>query len=177
MWELSPLNTHAKVTFSPLMCNVQSPLHICGLTRAHTHTPVMFLLISLFYNQFEKKKEKKKVSTSCLQQEVENFKKLSVISQDEFDTLTPKVAVDPDQEVPSLPAAGELRRQARLPGVNVCGELTLDVAHCQCPARRKWLARCPKRCRNRPLPTSPGPRGHRAPQGARTPPRHRAFTP
>uniref|UniRef100_A0A8C4INR1 La ribonucleoprotein 1B n=1 Tax=Dicentrarchus labrax TaxID=13489 RepID=A0A8C4INR1_DICLA len=34
----------------------------------------------------------------CSKQEVENFKKLNVISKDEFDTLTPKVPVDPNQE-------------------------------------------------------------------------------
>nr|XP_043903461.1 la-related protein 1B isoform X4 [Solea senegalensis] len=36
-------------------------------------------------------------------QEVETFKKLNVISKDEFDTLTPKVPVDPNQEVPPPP--------------------------------------------------------------------------
>lgn len=41
-----------------------------------------------------------------LQQEVENFKKLNVISQDEFDTLTPKVPVDGTQEVPRPPMPG-----------------------------------------------------------------------
>lgn len=41
-----------------------------------------------------------------LQQEVENFKKLNVISQDEFDTLTPKVPVDSTQEVPRPPMPG-----------------------------------------------------------------------
>ncbi|XP_060735012.1 la-related protein 1B isoform X4 [Tachysurus vachellii] len=35
--------------------------------------------------------------------EVENFKKLNVISQDEFDTLTPKLPLDPNQEVPPPP--------------------------------------------------------------------------
>ncbi|XP_037551105.1 la-related protein 1B isoform X2 [Nematolebias whitei] len=35
--------------------------------------------------------------------DVENFKKLNVISKDEFDTLTPKVPVDPNQEVPPPP--------------------------------------------------------------------------
>ncbi|XP_060790770.1 la-related protein 1B isoform X2 [Neoarius graeffei] len=35
--------------------------------------------------------------------EVENFKKLNMISQDEFDTLTPKLPVDPNQEVPPPP--------------------------------------------------------------------------
>ncbi|XP_035388921.1 la-related protein 1B isoform X2 [Electrophorus electricus] len=35
--------------------------------------------------------------------EVENFKKLIVISQDQFDTLSPKPPVDPDQEVPPPP--------------------------------------------------------------------------
>lgn len=41
-----------------------------------------------------------------LQQEVENFKKLNVISQDEFDSLSPKVPVDNSQEVPPLPMPG-----------------------------------------------------------------------
>ncbi len=40
------------------------------------------------------------------QQEVENFKKLNMISKDEFDTLTPKVPVDPNQEVPPPPMSG-----------------------------------------------------------------------
>eukprot|EP00066_Takifugu_rubripes_P029253 XP_011618519.1 PREDICTED: la-related protein 1B isoform X1 [Takifugu rubripes] len=35
--------------------------------------------------------------------DAENFKKLNVISQDEFETLTPKVPVDHNQEVPALP--------------------------------------------------------------------------
>lgn len=42
----------------------------------------------------------------CFQPEVENFKKLNVISQDEFDTLTPKVPIDPNQEVPTPPMPG-----------------------------------------------------------------------
>lgn len=42
----------------------------------------------------------------CLLQEVENFKKLNVISQDEFDTLSPKVPVDSNQEVPPPPMPG-----------------------------------------------------------------------
>lgn len=40
------------------------------------------------------------------QQEVENFKKLNVISQDEFETLAPKMPVDQNQEVPPLPMPG-----------------------------------------------------------------------
>lgn len=47
------------------------------------------------------------VLVMCLLQEVENFKKLNVISQDEFDTLSPKVPVDPNQEVPPPPMPGE----------------------------------------------------------------------
>lgn len=43
----------------------------------------------------------------CLQPEAENFKKLNVISQDEFDTLSPKVPIDPNQEVPTPPMQGE----------------------------------------------------------------------
>lgn len=44
---------------------------------------------------------------SCvLQQEVENFKKLNVISQDQFDTLAPKVPAGPNQEVTPASMAG-----------------------------------------------------------------------
>lgn len=37
---------------------------------------------------------------------MENFKKLNVISKDEFDTLTPKVPVEPNQDVPPPPMPG-----------------------------------------------------------------------
>lgn len=37
---------------------------------------------------------------------METFKKLNVISQDEFDTLAPKVPVDNSQEVPCPPMPG-----------------------------------------------------------------------
>lgn len=40
---------------------------------------------------------------SPLQQEVENFKKLNLISKEEFDNLTPEHAIDPNQEVPPGP--------------------------------------------------------------------------
>lgn len=53
----------------------------------------------------------------CVQPEVENFKKLNVISQDEFDTLTPKVPIDPNQEVPTPPMQGESRSDARAFGM------------------------------------------------------------
>lgn len=38
-----------------------------------------------------------------LQQEVENFKKVNMISREQFDTLTPEPPVDPNQEVPPGP--------------------------------------------------------------------------
>lgn len=41
-----------------------------------------------------------------LQQEAENFKKLNVITQDEFDTLSPKVPVDNSQDAPLPPTPG-----------------------------------------------------------------------
>lgn len=34
---------------------------------------------------------------------MENFKKLNVISQDEFETLTPKLPIDTTQEIPPPP--------------------------------------------------------------------------
>lgn len=40
---------------------------------------------------------------STLQQEVENFKKVNMISREQFDTLTPEPPVDPNQEVPPGP--------------------------------------------------------------------------
>lgn len=38
-----------------------------------------------------------------LQQEVENFKKVHLISREQFDCLTPEPPVDPNQEVPPGP--------------------------------------------------------------------------
>uniref|UniRef100_A0A8C6LSX5 La ribonucleoprotein 1B n=1 Tax=Nothobranchius furzeri TaxID=105023 RepID=A0A8C6LSX5_NOTFU len=38
--------------------------------------------------------------------DAENFRKINVISKDEFDTLTPKVPIDPNQEVPPPPMSG-----------------------------------------------------------------------
>ena len=39
----------------------------------------------------------------CEQLEVENFKKVHLITKEEFDCLTPEPPVDPDQEVPPGP--------------------------------------------------------------------------
>lgn len=47
--------------------------------------------------------EKFEPEYSQIQQEVENFKKVNMISQDQFDTLTPEPPVDPNQEVPPEP--------------------------------------------------------------------------
>uniref|UniRef100_A0A1A8MS00 La ribonucleoprotein domain family, member 1B n=2 Tax=Nothobranchius pienaari TaxID=704102 RepID=A0A1A8MS00_9TELE len=44
--------------------------------------------------------------------DAENFRKLNVISKDEFDTLTPKVPIDPNQEVPPPPMS--VAREAEL---------------------------------------------------------------
>lgn len=37
---------------------------------------------------------------SLIQQEIENFKKLNLISKEEFDNLAPESIADPTQEVP-----------------------------------------------------------------------------
>uniref|UniRef100_A0A1A8EBM8 La ribonucleoprotein domain family, member 1B n=1 Tax=Nothobranchius kadleci TaxID=1051664 RepID=A0A1A8EBM8_NOTKA len=49
--------------------------------------------------------------------DAENFRKLNVISKDEFDTLTPKVPIDPNQEVPPPPmsVASEAELAVSLP--------------------------------------------------------------
>lgn len=41
--------------------------------------------------------------TFILQQEVENFKKVHLISREQFDCLTPEPPIDPNQEVPPGP--------------------------------------------------------------------------
>ena len=48
------------------------------------------------------------VCVRVLWQEVGSYKKISVISQDEFDTRAPKPPVDPNQEVPQIPRSGDL---------------------------------------------------------------------
>lgn len=40
---------------------------------------------------------------SLIQQEIENFKKLNLISKEEFDNLAPEPIADPAQEVPPGP--------------------------------------------------------------------------
>ena len=45
-----------------------------------------------------------------LQQEVENFKKVHLITREEFDCLTPEPPVDPNQEVPPGPPKGQLSK-------------------------------------------------------------------
>lgn len=55
----------------------------------------------LYYYEQDLWKEEEQIE--CSKQDVENFKKLNVISKDEFDTLTPKVPVDSNQEVPPPP--------------------------------------------------------------------------
>nr|XP_015824881.2 la-related protein 1B isoform X2 [Nothobranchius furzeri] len=49
--------------------------------------------------------------------DAENFRKINVISKDEFDTLTPKVPIDPNQEVPPPPmsVASEAELAVSLP--------------------------------------------------------------
>ena len=53
------------------------------------------------------------IHTGCLcvlQQEVENFKKVHLITREEFDCLTPEPPVDPNQEVPPGPPKGQLSK-------------------------------------------------------------------
>ncbi|KAI4897028.1 hypothetical protein NFI96_014389, partial [Prochilodus magdalenae] len=57
----------------------------------------------LYYYEQDLWTEEDKQLDSTNNKEVENFKKISMISQDEFETLTPKVPVDPKQEVPPPP--------------------------------------------------------------------------
>lgn len=51
--------------------------------------------------------------SSFWQQEVENFKKVHLISREEFDCLTPEPPVDPNQEVPPGPPRPQQSKDMR----------------------------------------------------------------
>lgn len=51
--------------------------------------------------------------SSCWQQEVENFKKVHLISREQFDCLTPEPPVDPNQEVPPGPPRPQQSKDMR----------------------------------------------------------------
>lgn len=51
--------------------------------------------------------------SSWWQQEVENFKKVHLISREEFDCLTPEPPVDPNQEVPPGPPRPQQSKDMR----------------------------------------------------------------
>ncbi|KAM9253818.1 la-related protein 1 isoform 4-T4 [Dugong dugon] len=57
----------------------------------------------LFYYEQDLWTEKFEPEYSQIKQEVENFKKVNMISREQFDTLTPEPPVDPNQEVPPGP--------------------------------------------------------------------------
>lgn len=48
---------------------------------------------------------------NIFQQEVENFKKVHLISREQFDCLTPEAPVDPNQEVPPGPPRPQPSKQ------------------------------------------------------------------
>lgn len=54
------------------------------------------------------------VNSFQMQQEVENFKKVNMISREQFDTLTPEPPVDPNQEVPPGPPRFQQGRRPHL---------------------------------------------------------------
>lgn len=105
--EITGLRTEPRyLSPTPFLCH----LYLL-LMSLHTHENLFlkplkvfaFTLYQLYNNRHE---SLDKQISHLLQQEVENFKKLNVISQDEFDTLTPKVPVDSTQEVPRPPMPG-----------------------------------------------------------------------
>lgn len=53
------------------------------------------------------------LSFLCFQQEVENFKKVHLISREQFDCLTPEPPVDPNQEVPPGPPRPQQSKQTQ----------------------------------------------------------------
>ncbi|EHB17549.1 La-related protein 1 [Heterocephalus glaber] len=57
----------------------------------------------LFYYEQDLWTKKFEPEYSQIKQEVENFKKVNMISWEQFDTLTPEPPVDPNQEVPPGP--------------------------------------------------------------------------
>ncbi|KAI3367390.1 hypothetical protein L3Q82_026251 [Scortum barcoo] len=109
----------------------------------------------LFYYEQDLWKGEEPIESS--KQEVENFKKLNMISKDEFDTLTPKVPVDPNQEVPPPPMSG--------------GSVKSWTAPQSCPAL------CPQRSQSRPALTNPGRPERLAPPAAIGPQQDAAILP
>ncbi|XP_078737215.1 la-related protein 1 [Lampetra fluviatilis] len=57
----------------------------------------------LYYYEQEMWKEEMEPEYAQMKQEIENFRKLTMISQEEFETLAPEPPVDPYQEVPPGP--------------------------------------------------------------------------
>uniref|UniRef100_A0A8D0CBD1 La ribonucleoprotein 1B n=1 Tax=Salvator merianae TaxID=96440 RepID=A0A8D0CBD1_SALMN len=54
----------------------------------------------LYYYEQDLWMEQSENDCVAMKQEVENFKKLNLISKEEFDNLTPELMIDPNQEVP-----------------------------------------------------------------------------
>ncbi|XP_012585447.1 PREDICTED: la-related protein 1 [Condylura cristata] len=65
----------------------------------------------LFYYEQDLWTEKFEPEYSQIKQEVENFKKVNMISREQFDTLTPEPPVDPNQEVPPGPPRFQQERK------------------------------------------------------------------
>ncbi|XP_048448975.1 la-related protein 1-like, partial [Rhincodon typus] len=95
------------------------------------------------------------VFPSAIQQEIENFKKLTVISKEHFDTLAPEPPVDTNQEVPPAPPkahqdyaeelANKLFGVAEPPSSNLARSLPTTVPESPvCPARTPRTPRTPR---------------------------------
>ncbi|XP_059578051.1 la-related protein 1B isoform X3 [Alligator mississippiensis] len=57
----------------------------------------------LYYYEQDLWMEQGEINSAAMKQEVENFKKLNLISKEEFDNLAPEPIIDPNQEVPPGP--------------------------------------------------------------------------
>lgn len=111
------------------------------------------------------------------QQEVENFKKVHLISREQFDCLTPEPPVDPNQEVPPGPPQPQQSKAMRTcTTTHICAAATLNSYMSSVPtdalANKLFGAPEPSSiARSLPttVPDSPNYRSARTPRTPRTP--------
>ncbi|MEQ2206319.1 La ribonucleoprotein domain member 1 [Xenoophorus captivus] len=68
----------------------------------------------LFYYEQDLWDDKYEPEYATIKQEVENFKKVHLISREQFDCLTPEPPVDPNQEVPPGPPRPQQSKETSL---------------------------------------------------------------
>uniref|UniRef100_A0A4W3IHV3 La ribonucleoprotein 1B n=1 Tax=Callorhinchus milii TaxID=7868 RepID=A0A4W3IHV3_CALMI len=109
----------------------------------------------LYYYEKDLWMEENEPEYATIKQEIENFKKLNVITKEHFDTLAPEPPIDPNQEVPPAPPkasqdyteelANKLFGIPEPPSSNLARSLPTTVPESPvCPARTPRTPRTPR---------------------------------